>query len=405
MRIAVVGNFGLGYKGTMAARALPLAEQLAGRGHTVAVIVPRDRPPVARATNRVRIVRLGRAGDEPNRSSGWLTLLGHLWLGLQITGRAFWFRPDVLFAFKPKAYAGLALLLFWGLRRLRLSRVVLALDADDWEGAGGWADRDGSPTWQRWLVTWHERWCLRHADVVTVASQELRHRASAERNSVVYAPNAASPALPGWRQGDRQVIRTALGLDREPIVLAYTRFVEFRPVRLLDTFDAIVQEVPEARLLVAGEGLAGEERELAHLAAARGLISRVHVLGWVPPADLPDVLAAADVAVYPMDDTLLNRAKCPMKLLDLLLAGVPVVAEAVGQVCEYIVDGENGRLTPPGNSGALAAAAVDLLRDAATRHQIAAAARTRIFSAWTWERQAQLIEAALGAARSAAIKE
>ena len=46
--------------------------------------------------------------------------------------------------------------------------------------------------------------------------------------------------------------------------------------------------------------------------------------GWVSSQDLPGYFAAADVAIYPLDDTLLNRAKCPVKLTDLLLAGLGI---------------------------------------------------------------------------------
>src|SRR5262249_22470354 len=168
MRIAIVGNFGLGYKGTMAARALPIAAELAARGHQVAAFLPAD-PGESSASTPVQLVR-----TVPVRGKTALSrALGHLWLGLRLTWLALRFRPDVLYAFKPKGYAGLALLVFWLLRRAGLTRAVLALDADDWEGAGGWSDREKRPTWLAGLVTWHERWCLRHADVVTVAILEL----------------------------------------------------------------------------------------------------------------------------------------------------------------------------------------------------------------------------------------
>ena len=50
-------------------------------------------------------------------------------------------------------------------------------------------------------------------------------------------------------------------------------------------------------------------------------------------ADVPvETLAAADIAINPYRDTLVNRAKCAAKLRDLLAAGVPVVAEAVGHL-------------------------------------------------------------------------
>jgi glycosyltransferase involved in cell wall biosynthesis len=393
MRIAIVGNFGLSYKGTMAARALPIAAELAKRGHRVAAFLPAD-PGENPAPTPVQLVRAG-----PVRGKTALPrAIGHLWLGLRLTWLALHFRPDVLYAFKPKGYAGLALLVFWLLRRAGLTRAILALDADDWEGAGGWSDREERPAWLAGFVTWHERWCLRHADVVTVASRELARLVARERATGVYAPNAASPASPGWELGQRGRGRRALGLGDAPVVLAYTRFVEFAPARLVDTFAKIRGEVPEARLLVAGKGLGDEDATLARLARERGLDGAVCQLGWTDRRDLPDVFAAADVALYPLDDTRLNRAKCPMKLVDLLLAGVPVVADDVGQASEYVADGQTGRLVPPGDVAAMAAAAVDLLRDPVRRQALGHAARASLLTHWTWARQADRVAEALEAA-------
>jgi glycosyltransferase involved in cell wall biosynthesis len=393
MRIAIVGNFGLGYKGTMAARALPIAAELAARGHQVAAFLPADSTDSSNSpsSSPVQLVRAG-----PVRGNATLPrAIGHLWLGLRLTWLTLRFRPDVLYAFKPKGYAGLALLVFWLLRRAGLTRAILALDADDWEGVGGWSDWEERPAWLAGLVTWHERWCLRHADVVTVASRALARLVTRECATCVYAPNAASPASPGWELGQRDGGRRALGLGDAPVVLSYTRFVEFAPGRLVDTFAQIRAAVPEARLLVAGKGLGDEDATLARLAGERGLDGAICQLGWTDRHDLPDVFAAADVALYPLDDTVLNRAKCPMKLVDLLLAGVPVVADDVGQAPEYVADGQTGRLVSPVDVAAMAGAAVDLLRDPARRQALGHAARASLLTHRTWARQADAIEEAL----------
>src|SRR5439155_24616333 len=120
-------------------------------------------------TSRVRVRYAGSVGNGPTLRRG----IAHLSLGLRLTWLAFRLRPDVLYAFKPKAYAGLCLLIFWLLRRLGLIRATIALDADDWEGSGGWVDREPAAAPINALVSWHERWCIRHADVVTIASREL----------------------------------------------------------------------------------------------------------------------------------------------------------------------------------------------------------------------------------------
>lgn len=389
MRIVVVGNFGVGYKGTMAARALPIASELARRGYEPTLLVPRERTRAMATswTDTLRLISVGPLLDIP--------FFGHLLLGLRMARRAIQLRPEVLYAFKPIGYAGLTLAVFWLLRQFGGRAVVLALDADDWEGEGGWADREPHPWWWRRLMIWQEQWCLQHVDVITVASRELARRVPSDGRRLVYAPNAASPSSPGWTPGNGDAIRHALGLTDGPVVLAYTRFLEFAPRRLVDVFEAVKERVPSAQLLVVGTGLHGEEDDFARIVAERGLTTAVHQVGWVSAESLPSYFAAADVAVYPIDDTLLNRAKCPMKLVDLLLAGVPVVADAVGQATEYVEDGATGFLVSAGAVTEMAERTIALLRDARWREQIGRAARASLLEKRTWAQEATRIAEAL----------
>ncbi|HLZ10515.1 MAG TPA: glycosyltransferase, partial [Chloroflexota bacterium] len=327
--------------------------------------------------------------------TGPLWAVSHILRGLRLTWLALRSKPDVLYAFKPKAYAGLAALVFWLLRRVGASRATIVLDIDDWEGPGGWADREPGAWWERCLIGWHERWCIDHADLITAASRELVKLSRRDAGNVVYVPNAASISSPGWIQGRREDGRAILGVGSAPVILAYTRFVEFSPERLLDTFAAILVEVPTARLVVVGSGLHGEEVAFAAESSRRGLDDRVVSLGWTRSDDLPAVFAAADVAVYLMDDNLLNRAKCPMKLVDLLLAGVAVVADRVGQASEYVADGSTGLLVHAGNARSMAAAVSYLLRDEVLRERIGSAARSAILAGWNWSEQTARIDQAL----------
>jgi glycosyltransferase involved in cell wall biosynthesis len=147
---------------------------------------------------------------------------------------------------------------------------------------------------------------------------------------------------------------------------------------------ALRRRHPEARLLVAGQGLFQEERRLPALAAARGLEGAIDDRGWVEPAQLAALMAGADVALYPFDDTLVNRSKSSVKLLELLAAGLPVVASAVGQNAEVIVDGQSGLLVAPGDAAAFAAAVSDLLDDADLRARLAAGAQARVREQFRW---------------------
>ncbi len=82
---------------------------------------------------------------------------------------------------------------------------------------------------------------------------------------------------------------------------------------------------------------------------------------------LPALLTQADVGLYFMDDTLLNRTKCPVKLADMVMLGIPVVGEAVGQVPEYVVNGKTGLLRASGDVTGLIEDIVCLLKDSEKR--------------------------------------
>lgn len=390
MRIAIAGNFSLIGKQTMAVRALPMAEALVARGHQVCMALPL-RSAAERPGARVRkgvALRFARRIPIPGLEYGW-----------QVAAMALscWrWRPQVVYCFKPVAHSWAVLALFWLLRRLGLYHGAVALDTDDWEGWGGWNERQTFPGWVKALIAWQEGWSLRHADVVTVASRALAELATQARaRRVVYVPNALAPPFPNAAPMGRADRRAELGLGRRPVVLLYTRFVEFEPSRVLDVFDKILARMGDAALLVVGQGLESEEEMMKQEAGRRGLGEKMLLAGWVPPEQLPDYFHAADVALYPLDDTLLNRTKCPMKLLDLLGAGVPVVADRVGQAAEYIADGRTGILVNSADSDAMSEAAISLLQAPARRQEMGEAARSDACARWTWGAWAPEVERAL----------
>jgi glycosyltransferase involved in cell wall biosynthesis len=145
---------------------------------------------------------------------------------------------------------------------------------------------------------------------------------------------------------------------------------------------------------VVGRGERGEERELLRLAARAGLAGAIDYRGWAEPHAIPALLASADVALVPMDDTLINRARSSAKLLELMAAGLPIVAARVGQVAEYIEDRHSGLLVAPGDPAALAHAVLALLADPALREGLGQAARARVTQHYTWDHLAPAAERA-----------
>ena len=367
----------------MSVRALPMARALVKRGHAVKMILPPwDYPEDARGKRQEAGVEIENI-DLPRS----LPLLFHLKSTHRLVKHALEFQPDAIHCFKPKAYAGLAAWELWQLKRLGRVQVRLIVDTDDWEGAGGWNDLNEYGWVQKKIFAWQEQWGLTHNDGVTVASRALQSIAwslGVKSERVAYVPN-------GCREARRAMSRSEIRNQKSTILL-YTRFFEFKIERVLEVLRCVVEQEPSARLLVVGRGFLGEEEQLLKQAVAIGLRDSIDYAGWVDTATLLDYFTRADVAIYPLDDTLINRTKCSVKLIDLLAAGAPVVADAVGQNAEYIRHNETGLLVPSGDAAAMAKAVIDLLRDREKAVRLGAQAAQDMRERFSWDRLVEAVE-------------
>ncbi len=382
----MIAPFGIRPKGTLIARMLPLAQALARRGHSPSIVAPPVQNPQdagrtavhggVAVTHTARLLR-----PEP---------LAVAQQSAALLRAALAARPDVVHLFKPKGYGGLAALL---LRRLRPD-LPLVVDTDDWEGWGGWNDLLPYPRPAKALFAWQERDLPRRADAVTVASRTLETLVwgfGVPPQRVVYLPNGiAGDTPPPARRQD--------GGDT-PTVLLYTRFWEFQAADLVATLVAVAQRRPDVRLRVIGRGERGEEQELLRLAQRAGVAGVIDYRGWVEPAQIPGLIAGCDAALVPVDDTLINRARCSAKLLELMAAGLAVAGSRVGQMGEYLEEERSGLLAAPGDQAGLARVLLRLLDDPPLRARLGAAARARATGVFAWERLAREAERAYEIAR------
>lgn len=386
MRLVYLGPFGFHPNKTMRSRALSLARELVKQGHAVKIIMPPWQTPE----------EAGRVWQEDGVELAYVALGGGVPL---VVGRmvraAQAFAPDVIHIFKPKAYAGLAQWWLWQTRWVG-KRTKIVLDTDDWEGWGGWNELGAYTAVQKQFFAWQERWGLRHAHAVTVASRALQTLAWAHRvppEKLHYLPNGsgleAHLARPGENLRD---LRHKLGLNERPTVLLYSRLFELDITQLVAVLQGVRAEVPDTAVLGIGAGL--QEADTAVLRdqlAAANLLDAFIDVGWVAEEKLPHLLRTADVGLYLMQDNLLNRTKCPVKLADMLACGVPVVGERVGQVGAYIRPGETGLLRSPGDRAGIIQDVVSLLRDTEMRTEMGRTAVVDYHHRFGWARAAQQV--------------
>ncbi|MCA9956945.1 MAG: glycosyltransferase, partial [Anaerolineales bacterium] len=243
---------------------------------------------------------------------------------------------------------------------------------------------------QKRFFAWQEQWGMRHCHALTVASRALQTLAwgmGLPREQVVYVPNG--PGIQYSISGEQ------LSVSERPTVLVYSRLFEFETGRLVEILRGVKTAVPNLRILMVGAGL--YEEDAAHFrqqAEAAGVWEAIEDAGWVELEHLPALLAQAHVGIYLMEDTLLNRTKCPVKLADMLAVGVPVVAEAVGQVTEYVVNGRSGTTFPTGDTTNITNELIRILQNPEKQAHLSTGAKAHIAENFSWETlAAQLLSA------------
>jgi glycosyltransferase involved in cell wall biosynthesis len=160
---------------------------------------------------------------------------------------------------------------------------------------------------------------------------------------------------------------------------------------LVEAMSLVIRDVPDARLVILGEG---ELRaELEH--QVRHLHLEHHV---VMPGFRPDVMAlikGVDLFVMSSETEGLGTS-----LLDAMAASKACIGTRVGGIPEVVEDGTTGLLVPPHDPSALAEAMVKLLRDPEMRDRMGRAGLARVTSDFSVERMVDGTLAAYESARS-----
>lgn len=321
LRIAMLAPFGITPKGTLLARMLPLAQALHQHGHDIHIYAPALHNPADAGTT------IDHGGVHVTHTRALHSMA--LWFHAQR------YKPDLIHLFKPKGHAGLAA----SLGQIVADHIPLVVDCDDREGAGGWNDELPYPRLAKSLFAWQEAHLPRQAAAVTVASRTLQSlvwASGVDRQATFYLPNGANIST-----------HTPPPTRTAPVCVLYTRFWEFDLHQLITMLVALVAQRPDVHLHVIGTGENGEEKVFTQLLATHELAHHVTMHGWLQPDSIPDILAQASVAIVPVADTLINRARCSAKLLELLAAGLVVVGNDVGEMRTFITHGRNGMLVPP----------------------------------------------------------
>lgn len=243
------------------------------------------------------------------------------------------------------------------------------------------------------------KFLLRHRDHMTACGQFSKDALVANeglpgnRIDVIYNGINPDKFVPDTDGSRRAAMRQSLGLDSDrPVVLQVARF---HPVKdhttSISSMSTVVKQVPDALLLLAGDGDARAKCE--KLVAELNLQNNVRFLGV--RKDIDQLIHVADVFIL----SSLSEA-VSVTLLEAMGACLPIAATNVGGNGEVVLHEQTGLLSPRQDAPALGQNITQLLGDADLRQRMGELGRKRLLEVFRQdnmhEAYAKLFEKMLG---------
>jgi glycosyltransferase involved in cell wall biosynthesis len=225
-----------------------------------------------------------------------------------------------------------------------------------------------------------ERFCLESCDRIVTPSRTtaaLLAELGIDAGKIRVVPNGADVLAPQPRPADAPAA---------PYLLYFGALQSWQGVDTLLRAFARLADL-DLHLVICGSARSRDARRYERFAAKLGLEARITWRWSLESRELAGWLANAALTVAPLKDCARNveQGCAPLKILESLAAGVPVVASDLPPVREIVTDGVEGRLVAPDRPAELARAIRILLAYPQRSAQLGANARARIARELTWD--------------------
>jgi phosphatidylinositol alpha-1,6-mannosyltransferase len=185
---------------------------------------------------------------------------------------------------------------------------------------------------------------------------------------------------------DASELRRELGLTDKKVIVSVGRLVHRKGQDvLIEAMPSIIKEVPEAHILMIGEG--PHRSYLETRVKTLGLQERVTFIGRIQYAELPRYICAGDLFVMPSRSRLagLEVEGLGIVYLEASACGLPVIAGNSGGAPDAVLAGKTGLVVEGSKKEAVAFAVVELLLDPKRSQAMGLAGREWIIQEWRWD--------------------
>jgi len=212
------------------------------------------------------------------------------------------------------------------------------------------------------IAKYYQDWFYSRCDVIIVPAPSAARYLEVKDRQIIPVSNGIDLARYGL--AGRDEFRSTHGLGDAPVIMHGGRLsFEKRIEGVIDAMPAVLEKVPDAKLMIVGKGPA--KKFLESRVQQLGLEKSVVFTGYVSDADFPRAFAAADVLAInsPVETQSLI-------ILEAMATGIPVVGADAAAIPDAIADGENGFLFRPDDSAALAGDLIKILTDDSLRAKL-----------------------------------
>jgi len=163
-----------------------------------------------------------------------------------------------------------------------------------------------------------------------------------------------------------------------PYILGIGRFVKLKGFdQLIAAFAQARGDLGNTRLILAGDG--PQRALLEELAAKHGIADRVHFTGYVEHKKAISLMKGARMIVIPS-----RKEAFGIVAIEAMAAGTPLIATAVGGLCQVVKHKQDGLLVPADSPEKLAQAMIMLWKNTDLQAKLSAAGRKKVEKQYTW---------------------
>ena len=286
--------------------------------------------------------------------------------------------PDVIHAHSPILCAIPAMF------AAKMNRIPIVYEIRAfWEDAAVASGKFTCASIEYRLIRLLETIICRHVNRVVPIScsmkQDLLNR-GIPGDKLFVVPNGVDDMTFESKTKDRD-LAARLGLDGKTVIGYLGTFYDFEGVEdLIRVFDILHKQEKDLALLLIGGG--EKERQIRAQVKRLGNPGVV-LMEKVPPNTVPNYYALMDMVVYPRKSTRITEMTTPLKPLEAMALGKPVICSAVGGLKELVGPG-NGFFFTPGNDEELIYYCKKLICDPSLSAKLAAAGKKRALKERNW---------------------